>query len=214
MLCSPRLCCNSAQLHNAFMDQKNLQLVASDLRRSFRIGSRRIDVLRGISLDVAYGEAVFLCGPSAPQTTPFIRWRIGAAGIGARRIEDAVSTREMKRRRRNFETRKWDSCFRDISCFRNKLPGLSCCQNDWAAHRTRNSREEPRCRWSRRARASAPNSPVASNSGWRLRALTNDPTLFLRTSRRATSIQNGRRDRRSAANSRATKTKRCSYHTR
>src|SRR5438045_2614872 len=38
------------------------QLVAQDLRRSFRIGSRRIDVLRGISLSVERGEAVFLCG--------------------------------------------------------------------------------------------------------------------------------------------------------
>src|SRR5213075_2569756 len=40
------------------------QLVARDLHRSFRIGSRRIEVLRGISMDVAYGEAVFLCGAS------------------------------------------------------------------------------------------------------------------------------------------------------
>ena len=40
------------------------QLVANDLRRSFRIGSRRIEVLRGISLAVEQGEAVFLCGAS------------------------------------------------------------------------------------------------------------------------------------------------------
>jgi predicted ABC-type transport system involved in lysophospholipase L1 biosynthesis ATPase subunit len=54
------------------MDQQNLQLVASDLRRSFRIGSRRIDVLRGLSLGVAQGEAVFLCGPSGAGKTTLL----------------------------------------------------------------------------------------------------------------------------------------------
>ena len=48
------------------------QLVARDLRRSFRIGSRRIEVLRGISLDVAYGEAVFLCGASGAGKTTLL----------------------------------------------------------------------------------------------------------------------------------------------
>jgi len=40
------------------------QLVARDLSRSFKIGARRIEVLRGISLEVRQGEAVFLCGAS------------------------------------------------------------------------------------------------------------------------------------------------------
>ena len=48
------------------------QLVAQDLRRSFRIGSRRIDVLRGISLSVERGEAVFLCGPSGAGKTTLL----------------------------------------------------------------------------------------------------------------------------------------------
>src|SRR5476651_2567329 len=48
------------------------QLVASDLRRSFRIGSRRIEVLRGISLNVAHGEAVFLCGASGAGKTTLL----------------------------------------------------------------------------------------------------------------------------------------------
>src|SRR5881275_3657305 len=48
------------------------QLVARDLRRSFRIGSRRIEVLRGISMDVAYGEAVFLCGASGAGKTTLL----------------------------------------------------------------------------------------------------------------------------------------------
>jgi predicted ABC-type transport system involved in lysophospholipase L1 biosynthesis ATPase subunit len=48
------------------------QLVARDLHRSFRIGSRRIEVLRGISMDVAFGEAVFLCGASGAGKTTLL----------------------------------------------------------------------------------------------------------------------------------------------
>jgi len=48
------------------------QLIARDLRRSFRIGPRRIEVLRGISMEVAYGEAVFLCGASGAGKTTLL----------------------------------------------------------------------------------------------------------------------------------------------
>src|SRR3954465_12623388 len=48
------------------------QLVARDLFRSFKIGPRRIEVLRGISLDVAFGEAVFLCGASGAGKTTLL----------------------------------------------------------------------------------------------------------------------------------------------
>ena len=49
-----------------------IQLTATDLRRSFRIGSRRIEVLRGISLGVERGEAVFLCGASGAGKTTLL----------------------------------------------------------------------------------------------------------------------------------------------
>ena len=48
------------------------QLVAQDLFRSFRIGSRRIEVLRGISMEIARGEAVFLCGASGAGKTTLL----------------------------------------------------------------------------------------------------------------------------------------------
>ncbi len=48
------------------------QLVARDLYRSFRIGSRRIEVLRGISIDVQRGESVFLVGASGAGKTTLL----------------------------------------------------------------------------------------------------------------------------------------------
>jgi predicted ABC-type transport system involved in lysophospholipase L1 biosynthesis ATPase subunit len=46
-----------------------MQLIARDLFQSFRMGSRRIEVLRGISMEIAQGEVVFISGASGAGKT-------------------------------------------------------------------------------------------------------------------------------------------------
>jgi len=48
------------------------QLVARDLYRSFQLGARKIEVLRGISVDILKGEAAFLCGASGAGKTTLL----------------------------------------------------------------------------------------------------------------------------------------------
>src|SRR5438046_10707676 len=45
------------------------QLIARDLFQSFRMSPRRIEVLRGISMDISNGEAVFLSRASCAGKT-------------------------------------------------------------------------------------------------------------------------------------------------
>jgi putative ABC transport system ATP-binding protein/lipoprotein-releasing system ATP-binding protein len=47
-------------------------LYAVDLEQSFQIGRTRIDVLKGISLEVRPGETVFLCGASGAGKTTLL----------------------------------------------------------------------------------------------------------------------------------------------
>jgi ABC-type lipoprotein export system ATPase subunit len=48
------------------------QLSARGIRRSFRVGTRKVEVLRGINLDVQTGEALFLCGVSGAGKTTLL----------------------------------------------------------------------------------------------------------------------------------------------
>jgi predicted ABC-type transport system involved in lysophospholipase L1 biosynthesis ATPase subunit len=48
------------------------QIIATEVYRSFRIGSRKIEVLRGISIEIHRGEAVFFCGASGAGKTTLL----------------------------------------------------------------------------------------------------------------------------------------------
>ena len=47
-------------------------MVARDLFQSFKMGARRIEVLRGISIDIARGEIIFICGASGAGKTTLL----------------------------------------------------------------------------------------------------------------------------------------------
>jgi predicted ABC-type transport system involved in lysophospholipase L1 biosynthesis ATPase subunit len=85
------------------------QLIARDLRRSFRIGSRRIEVLRGISMEVARGEAVFLCGASGAGKTTLLytlagleRPESGTVEFEGRRLYAGTSSAQAEMRNRKM----------------------------------------------------------------------------------------------------------------
>lgn len=81
------------------------QLVARDLQRSFRIGSRRIEVLRGISMEVQHGEAVFLVGASGAGKTTLLytlagleRPECGTVEFEGRRLYEGSASAQSKMR--------------------------------------------------------------------------------------------------------------------
>ncbi|PYL44381.1 MAG: ABC transporter [Verrucomicrobia bacterium] len=54
------------------MQTGSAQLIARDLFQSFRMGARRIEVLRGISMEIGRNEAVFLSGASGAGKTTLL----------------------------------------------------------------------------------------------------------------------------------------------
>jgi len=75
------------------------QLIAREIYQSFRMGSRRIEVLRGISMHVERNEAVFLSGASGAGKTTllytlagFVRLEPGTVEFEVRRLYGRVSS--------------------------------------------------------------------------------------------------------------------------
>src|SRR5437773_4395948 len=81
------------------------QLVAHDLFQSFRMGARRIEVLRGISMEIAHNEAVFLSGASGAGKTTLLytlagleRPESGTVEFEGRRLYSGSSTTQARLR--------------------------------------------------------------------------------------------------------------------
>src|SRR6202035_951504 len=87
------------------MDTTTPQLMARDLFQSFRMGARRIEVLRGISMEVGRDEAVFLSGASGAGKTTLLytlagleRPESGTVEFEGRRLYSGGSSAEARLR--------------------------------------------------------------------------------------------------------------------
>ena len=80
-------------------------MVARDLFQSFRMGARQIEVLRGISMEIAHNEAVFLSGASGAGKTTLLytlagleRPESGTVEFEGRRLYSGNSTMQARLR--------------------------------------------------------------------------------------------------------------------
>jgi predicted ABC-type transport system involved in lysophospholipase L1 biosynthesis ATPase subunit len=87
------------------MEATTPQLVARDLFQSFRMGTRRIEVLRGISMEIAHNETVFLSGASGAGKTTLLytlagleRPESGTVEFEGRRLYSGGSSAESRLR--------------------------------------------------------------------------------------------------------------------
>ena len=85
------------------------QLIARDIYQSFRMGPRRIEVLRGISMDIAHNEAVFLSGASGAGKTTLLytlagleRPESGSVEFQGRRLYSGSSSAQARLRNKKM----------------------------------------------------------------------------------------------------------------
>src|SRR6202171_3265284 len=85
------------------------QLIARDLFQSFRMGSRRIEVLRGISLEIFLGETIFICGASGAGKTTLLytlagleRPESGTVAFGGRNLYNGSSASQARFRNKKM----------------------------------------------------------------------------------------------------------------
>jgi predicted ABC-type transport system involved in lysophospholipase L1 biosynthesis ATPase subunit len=91
------------------MESATPQLIACDLFQSFRMGARRIEVLRGISMEIAHHEAVFLSGASGAGKTTLLytlagleRPESGTVEFEGRRLYSGSSAGEARLRNKKM----------------------------------------------------------------------------------------------------------------
>jgi predicted ABC-type transport system involved in lysophospholipase L1 biosynthesis ATPase subunit len=85
------------------------QLIARDIFQSFRMGPRRIEVLRGISMQIEHSEAVFLSGASGAGKTTLLytlagleRPEAGTVEFEGRRLYCGASSAEARLRNKKM----------------------------------------------------------------------------------------------------------------
>ena len=105
------------------------QLIARDIYQSFRMGARRIEVLRGISMDIAHNEAVFLSGASGAGKTTLLytlagleRPESGTVEFEGQRLYFGGSSAEARLR-----NQKMGFVFQGIFSYLNSRPWKTCC---------------------------------------------------------------------------------------
>src|SRR6266704_4606529 len=91
------------------MATRTPQLIARDLFQSFRMGTRRIEVLRGVSMEIARNEAVFLSGASGSGKTTLLytlagleRPESGTVEFEGRRLYNGSSAAQARLRNRKM----------------------------------------------------------------------------------------------------------------
>src|SRR4029077_2123115 len=95
----------SEQISGRYLLVEQPQLIARDICKSFRMGGRRIEVLRGISMDIAHNETVFLSGASGAGKTTLLytlagleRPESGTVQFEGRKLYNGSSTSQAKLR--------------------------------------------------------------------------------------------------------------------
>src|SRR5438105_15422340 len=93
------------------METRTSQLIARDLFQSFRMGARRIEVLRGLSMEILYGEAIFLSGASGAGKTTLLytlagwdRSESGSVAFEGRRLHSGSSITQARLRTAKMRT--------------------------------------------------------------------------------------------------------------
>ncbi len=108
-------------------EQDQAIIVAEDVYRTFEIGSSRIEVLRGVSLEVQAGEKLFLCGASGAGKTSLLYTLAGLEKPNQGKVLiSGESLYEMNRSRQaRCRNRRMGYVFQSYAL----LPELTACEN-------------------------------------------------------------------------------------
>lgn len=104
-----------------------MMLSASELTRSFSVGTKTVPVLRGVSLEVKAGERIFLTGPSGAGKTTLLYILAGLEkpDTGEVRIGDESIYSMSKRARASLRNRRMGYIFQNYFL----LPELTALEN-------------------------------------------------------------------------------------